>query len=609
MHKSWKALAVLLTGLIFTTISVLYAKNYIQKVARLDFEFVSNDLQGKMEARLRAHAQLLRSGAALFAVSDTVTREMWRSYYEESKVHKYLPGIQGLGYTEILPADHLERHIELMRENGFPDYDVFPEGERDIYTSIVYLEPFSDRNLRAFGFDMFAEATRRKAMETARDSSFAVLSGKVRLIQETETDVQAGALMFAPVYRRGMPLNTVEERRAAIKGWVYSPYRIADLTYGILGAWDLQERDRIRMMIYDSFELSYETLLYDSQWDEDPSHRTKPNLAITLPVRMNSEEWVLVFSRKSNELSFFNADLLIVMISGITISLLLFMLTSSLIRSNLHSRQIRVLNIKLEKLNADKDRFISILGHDLKNPFTCIFGYTEILINEFETMDKGSIRKYLGHVNTSAKNTYKLLEDILEWVRTQSYNYSFNPRHNTFGEICKDINAIIEPAANAKNISINYSSQEVRVYADKDMLKTILRNLCSNAVKFTGRGGEINIGAEEDNSRVNISVSDNGVGIRPEDLKKLFDISRQLTSKGTENESGSGLGLLLCKELVDQHGGQIRAESVVGRGSRFIVSLPFKRASYPVKNEEPKSEPFILKYLHKMLIFDLSVKH
>jgi signal transduction histidine kinase len=592
MQNSWKPLVVLLTSLIFTTISVLYAKNYIQKVARLDFEFVSNDLQGKMDARLRAHAQLLRSGAALFAVTDTVTREMWRNYYEQSRVHKYLPGIQGLGYTEILPADRLEWHIELMRENGFPDYDVFPDGDRDIYTSIVYLEPFSDRNLRAFGYDMFAEATRRKAMETARDSSLAVLTSKVRLVQETETDVQAGALMFVPVYRHDMPVNTVEERRAAIKGWVYSPYRIADLTYGILGSWDLQKKDRIRMMIYDSYQLSDETLLYDSQRDEDPSERIEPNLAVTLPLKLNSEEWVLVFSRKSDDLSFFNTDLLIIMTAGITISLLLCMLTFSLIRSNIHSRQIHILNIKLEKLNADKDRFISILGHDLKNPFTCIFGYTEILMNEFETLDKDSIRKYLGYVNTTAINTYKLLEDLMEWVRAKSDNSPFNPRLNTFSDICTEINEQLEPAATAKNISINYSANEVLVYADKDMLKTILRNLCSNAIKFSGRGGEINIGATEDKGQVIISVCDNGIGIRPEDLTKLFDISRHFTTRGTEKESGSGLGLLLCKELVDQHGGQIRAESVVNQGSRFIVSLPLKRAAVPVKKAVSERDTF-----------------
>jgi two-component system, sensor histidine kinase and response regulator len=223
-------------------------------------------------------------------------------------------------------------------------------------------------------------------------------------------------------------------------------------------------------------------------------------------------------------------------------------------------------------------------------------------------MDKDSAWKYLGYVNTSAKNTYRLLEDILEWVRTQSYNSSFNPLLYTFGEICNEINANIQQAATAKNISVNYSSQDVRVYADKDMLKTIMRNLCSNAVKFTGRGGEINISAEEDDFQVNISVSDNGVGIRPEDMKKLFDISRQLTTKGTEEESGTGIGLLLCKELVDRHGGQIRAESVVGRGSRFIVSLPLKRSAVPEKISQTEPEPLVFKSLYKMLIFGLSGK-
>jgi signal transduction histidine kinase len=575
----WKPLVVLVVALLLTAVSVYYTKTYIEKTAIQDFEFAAIDLQSKMYTRLREHAQILRSGAALFAVSDTVTREMWHKFYEHTRISHYLPGIQGYGYTHIIPRDQLRQHIQSFRDSGFSDYTVFPEGDREIYTSIIYLEPFSGRNLRAFGYDMFSEPVRREAMATARDSSFAVLSGKVHLVQETDEDVQAGALMYIPVYRQGMPVNTVEERRAAIKGWVYSPYRINDLTSGILGNWDLPGKNRIHLRIYDRGEISNEALLYDSQRTEGENNNDTPNLSVSLPVQLNSEEWLMVFTRKSEDLSLLNADLLVVLVSGITISILMFLLSMALIRTNLHAMQIEKLNAQLEKLNQDKDRFISILGHDLRNPFNSILGFLEILTKDIHILDKDKIVNFIGHINSATKNTYNMLEDLLEWAMVQSGNLPFEPKLSLIRDICMHVLKNLYPGAIAKNITINcHADKDLMVYADIEMLKTILRNLVSNAIKFTGNGGLVNINAVEDNGQVIISVSDNGVGIKPEDMSRLFDISHTFTTKGTAQETGSGLGLILCKEMVDTHGGKIWVESEPGSGSKFSFSLPLKKS-------------------------------
>jgi len=143
----------------------------------------------------------------LFAASDTVTQEEWRKFIKNVKINRNLPGIQGVGYSLIIPKNQLKQHIQSFRENGSPDYDIMPVGDREIYTSIIYLEPFSGRNLRAIGYDMFSEPIRRKAMEISRDSDYAILSGKVILVQETNEYVQAGVLMYVPVYRNGMQTN------------------------------------------------------------------------------------------------------------------------------------------------------------------------------------------------------------------------------------------------------------------------------------------------------------------------------------------------------------------------------------------------------------------
>jgi len=230
---------------------------------------------------------------------------------------------------------------------------------------------------------------------------------------------------------------------------------------------------------------------------------------------------------------------------------------------------------KLRQLNVDKDRFISILGHDLKSPFNNLLGLSEILTEDIRKLDINEIEDIANNINKTARITYNLLEDILLWARTQQGKIPFKPQTLSFADICMNILEILNSNANAKNITINYSARdEINIFADIDMLKTILRNLVSNAIKFTNNSGAITIGAEENSGNVTISVSDNGIGIPSDNLAKLFNISEVLSTKGTANETGSGLGLLLCKEFVEKHGGKIWVESEVGKGSEFKFTLP-----------------------------------
>jgi PAS domain S-box-containing protein len=230
---------------------------------------------------------------------------------------------------------------------------------------------------------------------------------------------------------------------------------------------------------------------------------------------------------------------------------------------------------KLLQLNTDKDRFISILGHDLKNPFNNILGFSEVLTEEINSLNSDEIKEIAGNINKSAKITNKLLEDILMWARTQQGNIPFKPQNLSLSATCENILEILNPNAKAKNITISYSATEhITVFADIDMLKAVLRNLLSNAIKFTNNGGAININAVENPENIIISVSDNGIGIAPDDLPKLFDLTQVITTRGTSKETGTGLGLLLCKEFVEKHGGKIWVESEPGKGSDFKFTLP-----------------------------------
>ncbi len=230
---------------------------------------------------------------------------------------------------------------------------------------------------------------------------------------------------------------------------------------------------------------------------------------------------------------------------------------------------------KLLQLNADKDRFISILSHDLRSPFNNLLGLSDILTEDIHKLNIDEIEKLANQVKSTARSAFDLLEDILLWARTQQGSIPFNPKLISFRNIYMNILETLNSNANVKNLTINYSAPDgTNIFADIDMIKTVLRNLVSNAIKFTRIGGKININAEENSEYNIISVSDNGVGIAPGDLTKLFNISEVLSTKGTANEKGTGLGLLLCKEFVEKHGGKIWVESEIGRGSDFKFTLP-----------------------------------
>jgi signal transduction histidine kinase len=241
--------------------------------------------------------------------------------------------------------------------------------------------------------------------------------------------------------------------------------------------------------------------------------------------------------------------------------------------------EIKLKNTELLKLNADKDIFMSILAHDLLTPFNSILGYIDLLVKNLRKYEIDKIERQLTIIKNSALKAFYLLEDILVWARSQSGKLPFEPRAFFFSISCDNVVEILKPSANNKNITINIvETEKLIVFADINMLNTILRNLISNAIKFTNNGGNINIHAQKDNSFVTISVSDNGIGIAPEFVSKLFDIKHKHSSKGTANEKGTGLGLLLCKEFVEKHGGKIWVESELGKGSVFAFTLPLNSA-------------------------------
>ncbi len=237
--------------------------------------------------------------------------------------------------------------------------------------------------------------------------------------------------------------------------------------------------------------------------------------------------------------------------------------------------QLNKANDDLKQLNATKDRFISILGHDLRNPFNSLLGFSELLLTNIDHYDNETIKKFAGIINDSSEQTFNLLNNLMEWSVVQRDKAAFNPKIENLYNFIYETFILVNPSAKAKQIKIVMDiPQIIEAEIDREMVKTIIRNLLSNAIKFTPKNGEIHVSAKKEGKTVQIKISDNGVGMDEQTMESLFKIAVPKSQKGTNNERGTGFGLLLIKEFIDIHKGTITVKSEIGKGSIFIINLP-----------------------------------
>lgn len=314
---------VLLMALTATYLLWQEAQRDNGRLLQTQFEHLVQDTNQRLELRMLTYEQVLRGAVGLFSASGYVTREEFHAYYESLQLGKNYPGIQGVGFAAFIPAEQKDQHVAEVRAQGFPGYVIYPPEERDVYTSIIYLEPFSGRNIRAFGYDMYTHPVRREAMDRARDTGETAISGKVTLVQEIGQDIQAGFLMYLPVYRPATLNRTVEERRANLIGWVYAPFRMRDLMMGF----NAGQYVDIDVAIYDGLEVNDAALLYEGRRNLAANAASLPFVE-TRSIQIANHAWTVIaaapphFGRHAA-----NDRATITLKAGVAMSLLLALLT------------------------------------------------------------------------------------------------------------------------------------------------------------------------------------------------------------------------------------------------------------------------------------------
>ena len=318
--------------------------------------------------------------------------------------------------------------------------------------------------------------------------------------------------------------------------WVGVPLKLEGKTFGVMVVQDYQNE-------YAYTEVERQILVFVSE-----------QIAVTIDRKRKSEE-LINYTRRLQE----NKDLL-------------EQRASQLAKLN---KQLAESEKKLMELNASKDKLFSIIAHDLKGPFQPLLGMSEILANEQYTLNEKEKIRFVKEIHGLLKNQFKLVDNILEWARIQTGRQQFDPVKINLSEKVNEVTSILNANAVNKNITIsNEVGNGVFVFADAYMLQSILQNLISNAIKFTNTNGTVSISSSDSNDIYEIIVADNGIGISDKEMEKIFKIDTQHSTLGTANEKGTGLGLIICKEMVEKNNGKIWAESKIGTGSRFIFTLP-----------------------------------
>jgi len=260
--------------------------------------------------------------------------------------------------------------------------------------------------------------------------------------------------------------------------------------------------------------------------------------------------------------------------------------TISQLELRLSVQKLAEFSNQLREINASRDKLFSIISHDLKGPFTGILGFADILLTDYDQLDKKEVLDFIQMINDSSRSTLKLLENLLEWSLLERGIMSFEPKPMDFSEIIKEVISVLAANISNKNIQIiSRTNTPLLINADKKMVFSLLQNLVSNAIKFSPIGGKIEIDVQSLEHHLEVSVSDDGIGINADQIENLFKVECTSSTKGTAGETGTGLGLLLCKNFVEKHGGKIWVESEEGKGSRFMFALPSANQNLNLDND------------------------
>lgn len=532
--------------------------------------------------RMQTYINALNQTKGLFVANGgKVTRRAFYQYVEGIELFKHYPGIQGLGFTERLAPQDLPAHTARVRQEGFPHYRVWPPTPaRDDYFSIVLLEPFDWRNQRAFGYDMFSEPIRRAAMIQARDTGLPAASGRVTLVQETATDRQAGFLIYVPVYRADTAVVTPAQRRAALLGFVYAPFRVNDLFRAAFTNERERDLSSLRVRLYDR---PGNDLLYEyTEADRAGSGAHWPLFRRALPLKVAGRTWsVEVELLPALPLLTTLAVPLLILGFGTALSLMSYRIVRDLATQRRMEQELaKARNLESIGLLAGG------IAHDFNNILTAILG--NISLARMRAPAGGEVHEILIEAEKASTRARDLTQQLLTFAKGGV------PIKQTarLDQVLRDTASF---ALRGSNVRLEFAIADDLWpgEVDSNQISQVINNLALNAKQAMPNGGTLTLAAENRTLAagkvlglpagryIKIEVRDTGTGIAPRHLDRVFD------PYFTTKQDGSGLGLATSYSIVQRHQGHIGVASRAGVGTAFTIYLPAaaQAATAPARSE------------------------
>lgn len=524
-----------------------------------------------IEQRFRAYDAILTGARGLFYSSEDVTRAEWKQYITDIHIQNLLPGIQALGFARVIAHDDIAALENEIRQEGFTSFTFHPKGERDMYTSIVYIEPFDWRNQRAFGYDMFSEPVRREAMSLARDSGDSTLSGKVTLMQETEQDMQAGFLMYLPLYRSRNVPTTLAERREQLFGYVYSPFRVKDFMNALLTEHPLI----IGITIHEKHNGD---LLYQSGQHTEDTQDTGDRKTYTDIMNYGGRQWLLTSAASEQAIHRQTLPLSLgVLLTGLIDSALLFVATLFLLHWRTKSLSLRQQASALQNTNEELQRFVYAASHDLKSPLRAINNLAQWIQHDSNNALSEKSTRHITQLQQRIIRMERLLNGLLDYSRAGT-----QPSQQSATNMKELLDDCLQLLHIPPRFSVHVTCPAITVITARPALQLVLFNLLSNAIKHNDNPyPAIRLSVAAADGGLQLRVCDNGSGIAAEYHETVFGLFQTLAPDKQEN---TGLGLALVKRVVKAQQGSIVINSEPAGDCCFTVTWPCIIANPPASS-------------------------
>tara|TARA_R110001599_G_scaffold61466_3_gene171100 strand:- start:55136 stop:57427 length:2292 start_codon:yes stop_codon:yes gene_type:complete len=555
------------------------------------FQTLSKDSKQALTHRIDSYKQSLDSGAALFAASDQVTIEDWKTFVSILNIDETLPGINGIGYIEPVLRSQEREYLADMAARGVDGIEVHPRTEWDEILSISYIEPVST-NREAVGLDIAFETNRRSAAYHARDTGNATITKRIFLVQEKTK--RAGFLLLRPIYQPGRSVTSVAQRRAAFRGWIYAPFVAARFMEDLTAS----QGKNFNITVHDGVSADPSRSIFASDGMSGESRSAQYSVTETLPIM--GQQWTVTwYSTAEFESSVGTQEPMFVLVGGLALMLafstlvIFYARREAYVKDEVRSKTQILVDKEKEIVNAlnvaeaatgAKSKFLANMSHEIRTPMNGVIGFTQLL-------DDGTLndtqQKYVRLIADSGSSMMTLLNDILDISKVDSGAMAITPEPSDVRHLLNSCVKLFSPNAEEKHLTLLADLDESLphlVKIDGFRLRQVVMNLLANAIKFTD-SGNITISAKITDrvhgdgrrTEMHVSVADTGRGIAPDRQQAIFEPFIQEDDSTARKYGGSGLGLTISKQLIELMGGSIQMTSHLGRGSEFTATIPVER--------------------------------